>query len=82
MSILGRDLKKALNIFSKHDAHYHLFMDSINFNIVGSKDGITSFPLLDFSSFTDKEVDVLGEIGFQYDGDNKSWYLALSKLKA
>ena len=81
MSLLGRDFKKALTIFSKHDAHYHMYTDSVNLNIVGSNDGITNFPLLDFSSFSDKEVDSLGEIGFQYDGESKSWYLALSKLK-
>lgn len=81
MSLLGRDLKKALTVFSKHDAHYHVYTDTVNLNIVGSNDGITNYPLLDFSSFSDKEVDSLSELGFQYDMDNKSWYLALSKLK-
>lgn len=80
MTIRIENLNKASSLFKKKDSGCYAYSDSVNFNIIGSTDGLTGKPLLDFDNFSEKEQDTLADLGFQYSIDDATWYFSLFKL--
>lgn len=80
MTIRVDNLNKATSLLKKKDSGCYAFTDSVNFNVIGSTDGLTGKPLLDFSNFSEKEQETLADFGFQYDNANAIWYFSLFNL--
>lgn len=80
MTIRIENLNKATALMKKKDAGCYAYVDTVNFNIIGSKDGLTEKPLLDFYNFSEKEQLTLADLGFQYDTSESIWYVSLFNL--